>query len=206
MAVRDVLWACPVCRTPGGIRRGKWRTESCQACGTRFRRGRGAAIVAERGTSREERPVRDWLDGLGAVRLPTARPDGTVLGPEPVRVKRSRAQRALRFGSQLLGWVELYDKPVKGAITLQTDRLSFQPEAGSPTLWPIDALRGIQPASSSLQLRLPDQLVSLKFPDGSVRLWTRVLGEVVQDHYRRSGREVFELQPCVRTCLPSSAP
>ncbi|HEX6309186.1 MAG TPA: hypothetical protein VFZ69_13405 [Longimicrobiales bacterium] len=146
------------------------------------------------------RTVRAWLERLGPATLPVPGPDGVILGPEPVRVKRSARQRPLRFGPGVLGWVEIYDRPEQGTIALTREGLTFRREGAAPSLWSLEGLKGVQPASSSLQLRYADQLLSLKFPEGSVRLWTRTLGEALREHHRRAGRAVVELQPCVRTC------
>jgi hypothetical protein len=205
MAVRDLLWGCPLCRAPGGIRP-DGRRERCRACGAEFRRGRGSTIVAKIEGSSRVRSAGDWLSILGPVEAPRADADGLILGPERVRVKRSRRQNPLRYAGELLGWVELYDKAQRGTMSLRSDGLHFQPEEGPAVSWAPGDLTGLQPASSSLQLGLHREMASVKFLEGSVRLWTRALSDLLREHYRRSGRDVLELQPFVRTCILQGAP
>jgi len=199
MAIRDVLWACPICRVPGGIGPG----EACRSCGTTFRRGRGARIVARTAAGSEERPAAEWLQRVADVPLPGPRDDGSILGPEAVRVKTASRHKPLYFGRRLLGWVEVFERPVTGMLVLRTDALHFRTGDGSTKeVWELAGLRGIQPASSALQLALPDRRVaSVKFLESSVRLWARVLTEALRADCRRRGLELLELQPTIRTCV-----
>ena len=205
MAVRDLLWGCPLCRAPAGIRP-VGRRERCRACGAEFRRGRGSTIVARMDGSTRVRSAGDWLAILGAVEAPRADDDGHILGPEPVRVKQARQQNPLRYSGELLGWVEVYEKPQRGTMSLRVDGLHFQPGEARALHWAPGDITGLQPASSSLQLGLRGQMASVKFLEGSVRLWTRALSDLLRDHYRRSGRDVLELQPFVRTCIMQGTP
>lgn len=205
MAVRDLLWGCPLCRTPGGIRP-DGRRERCRSCGAEFRRGRGSTIIARMDGSSRVRSAGDWLSTLGPVEAPQADADGLILGPERVSVKQSRQQNPLRYSGELLGWVEVYDKTQKGTMALRIDGLHFRPEGGAEVHWEPGDLTGLQPASSSLQLGLHRHMASVKFLEGSVRLWTRALSDLLREHYRRSGRDVVELQPFVRTCIMQGAP
>ena len=206
MAVRDLLWGCPLCRAPDGIRP-HGRVERCRACGARYRRGRGVIIVAERAGVVLERTAAEWTETLGPAHAPDARPDGIILGPERVRVKITRNQKALRFGRDLLGWVEVYGKARRGTMTLRVDGLLFQPDTGTRIEWAPGDLTGLQPASSALQLGLSRQVASVRFRDASVRLWTRALSDLLRTYYHSLGRDVVELQPVVRTrILTGSAP
>ena len=206
MAVRDLLWGCPLCRAPDAIRP-HGRAERCRACGARFRRGRGVVIVAERAGDVLERTAAEWTATLGPAQTPEAQPDGVILGPERVTVKITRHQKTLRFGGDLLGWVEVYGRARRGTLTLRVDGLLFQPDTGSRTEWGPGDLTGIQPASSALQLGLRSRMASVRFRDASVRLWTRALSDLLRTHYHSLGREVVELQPVVRTrILTGSVP
>ena len=202
MAVRDLLWGCPLCRVPGAIRP-LGRRERCRACGAEFRRGRGARIAVRAGELRHERGAAEWLAELGPVIAPSAGPDGLILGPEPVRVKVTTGQKPLHFGDQLLGWVETYGRVRPGILTLRTDGLHFQPARGQAALWRPDDVTGLQPASSSLQVGLRDVMASVRFLEGSVRLWTRAVSDLLHSHYRHHGREVVEFQPFIRTARAS---
>ena len=199
MAVRDLLWGCPICREPGGIRPAG-RRERCRSCGAVFRRATGARILAQQGNFRDERSAAEWMALLGPVQSSAPDEHGVVLGPESVTVRLSRHQEPLRFGGELLGWVEVYEKKRRGSLTLREDSLIFQPTGGKAVGWAVSDLMGIQPASSSLQLALHGHMASIKFVEGSVRLWTRALSDRIRDHYRRQGRDILELQPFVRTC------
>ena len=205
MAVRDLLWGCPLCRSPGAIRP-DGRRERCRECGAEFRRGRGSTIVARIDRSTRVRSARDWLSILGPVQAPRADADGLILGPERVTVKQARHQNPLSYSGELLGWVEVYDKPQQGTMSLRVDGLHFRPDAGVGVHWRPGDLTGLQPASSSLQLGLHRQMASVKFLEGSVRLWTRALSDLLREHYRQSGRDVLELQPFVRTCIMQGTP
>lgn len=198
MAVRDLLWGCPLCRAPGAIR-GKGRREQCRECDATFRRSRGARIVVERDGVRSDRSAQEWLALMGPVQAPEADPRGLILGPERVRVKFTRQQRPLRWRSELLGWVEVYDRPMEGELSLRLDGLHLQPARGRMVHWQAEDLTGLQPASSAIQIGLHDSMASVKFLDTSVRLWTRALTDLLRNHYRLAGREVVELQPFVRT-------
>jgi hypothetical protein len=122
-------------------------------------------------------------------------------------VKITRNQKALRFGRDLLGWVEVYGRARRGTMTLRVDGLLFQPDSGTRVEWAPADLTGLQPASSALQLGLRRQVASVRFRDASVRLWTRALSDLLRTYYHSLGRDVVELQPVVRTrILTRSAP
>ena len=205
MPVRDLLWGCPLCRTAGGIRP-DGRRERCRSCGAGFRRGRGSTIIASMDGSTRMQSAAEWLSSLGPVQAPPPDADGLILGPEQVRVRHARRHNPLRYSGELLGWVEEYDRPRQGIMSLRVDGLHFQPQRGTALHWSPGEITGLQPASSSLQLGLHRQMASVKFLEGSVRLWTRALSDLLRDHYRRIGRDVLELQPFVRTCLTQEAP
>jgi hypothetical protein len=98
----------------------------------------------------------------------------------------------------MVGWFELYEPARRGTMLLRTDGLHLT--IGSETRhWRPEQVTGLQPASSSIQLRLGAELASVKFVEGSVRLWTRALTDLLRRHHRACGREVIELQPCIRT-------
>ena len=204
MPVRDVLWACPLCRTTGAIRP-QGRTERCASCGAGFRRGRGARILVRANGSVTERPTGDWLRDLGPPTPPEPGPDGVVLGPEAVRVKFTCGQEPLHWRGHTVGWVELYDKTRRGSLTLHENRLTLLLDDG-PLAWSPEDVTGLQPASSSIQLRLGERMASFKFLEGSVRLWTAALMQVLRRHHDACGREIVELQPFVRTRPRNRAP
>lgn len=205
MAVRDLLWGCPICRAPGSIRP-EGKRETCRSCGAAFRRSQGARILAEHAGTAVERPAGEWLAVLGPAKAPPPDHDGRILGPEQVRVKLTRGQKPLRWAGQLIGWVEDYTSARPGTMTLRSDGLHFEPLRGSPVHWGPSDLSGLQPASSSLQLGLHGRMASVKFIEGSVRLWTRALSDLLLRYHLECGRQVLELQPSVRTCAIRSLP
>lgn len=199
MAVRDLLWGCPLCRASGSIRP-RGRQEVCRSCGATWRRSRAARILADHDGMLDDRKAEAWLALLGPVRAPPADGTGLILGPEKVRVKLTRGQNPLHWAGELLGWVEVYGPAQTGNMTLRIDGLHFQPLSGTALHWSPADLTGLQPASSSLQIGLHGRMASVRFIEGSVRLWTRGLSDLLQRHYRQAGRDVLELQPCIRTC------
>lgn len=203
MPVRDVLWACPVCQTAGGIRK-SGRREQCVRCGARYRRGAGARIVAEHSGGREDVHVADWLRRLGPIRLPEPGPGGTILGPEPVRVKRASSHAAVRWAGELLGFMEVYGGSQPGFLTLREDGLGFRSEGGSE-VWPLEDITAVMPASSAIQIGFgPGDLRAVRFVDGSVRLWTRAIQDVLSRHYAARGLDLTQTQPCLRTCAAAT--
>jgi hypothetical protein len=143
------------------------------------------------------RPATEWLADLGPPMPPPPGDDGVILGPEAVRVKFTRRQEPLRWRGHTLGFVEIYESAIRGTLTLADDGLRL--DAAEVRRWDAAAIRGVQPASSSVQLVLGREMVSLKFLEGSVRLWTAALTRFVRHHHAACGREVIELQPLVRT-------
>lgn len=204
MAISDLLWACPLCRTTGSVRyarRGFFRRrDECAVCDAVFTRGDGATIVAMRdGGSRIVRPAAEWERILGPVTVPEPDDDGRILGPHRVAIRRAAGQRPLRFGSELLGWVESYTADHGGSLTLRPGTIEFQAEDGRASdVWPVAGITGIQPASSALQLAFGSDMVSVRFREGALRLWTRALAEQVVAHHAAAGRDVVEFQPRVR--------
>ena len=197
MPVRDVLWACPACRAKGDIRP-RGRREVCRSCGAEFRRGRGARIIVRQNGASTDRATGEWLRELGPPIPPAAGPDGVVLGPEAVRVKFTDGQQPLQWRGHILGWVERYGRGLRGTLTLREDGLVLS-IGGSELRWPAERITGLQPASSSIQLRMPDRMASFKFLEGSVRLWTAALTHVLRQYHEACGREILELQPFLRT-------
>jgi hypothetical protein len=142
----------------------------------------------------------EWLERLGPVLLPSPDARGGIIGPELVRMKRTTGQTRYYFGNSFLGWVETYDEPRKGVLELRSDGLHFSAFDGSTECWPIERITGLQPASSTIQLGLRGHMVSLKFIEGSVRLWTAALSSLIRAHYEREGYDVLVLQPHLRVC------
>lgn len=201
MAIRDLLWACPECGVEGGLR-SLGRGETCAACGTRYRRGEGALIEAERPRSgRQKLPAVAWVD-----RLPQLSVEARLHGKEVIHEERTLARFAegeavVRQGGSYLNRIERFGPKVAGALTLEAARLVFRREGGEGRAFPFERLTAVQPSSSTLQIKARDAaLASFRFPDGSARFWEELLTAALRRHYRTTGRgEIVEFQPRIVT-------
>jgi hypothetical protein len=192
-----------------GIRR-LARRERCVGCGARFRRGRGATIAVERGEQQLTRSAGEWLRVLGGLSLPERAAEGVILGPEQVVVRVAAEQRPLHDGAELLGWIESFGPPMNGRLTLTIDQLRFErpPPAGSDDAvlaWPLRAIRAVQPASSALQIATGRTVAAIRFPNSSLRLWSRAVTTRLRLVYAAESLEITEFQPCIRTCTAGLA-
>lgn len=105
MAIRDLLWACPLCATTGGLRDHR-HGERCDACGAELRRDLGATIIASTdagGTTRMS--AAQWLERLPP-RDPASVP--SELGPEPVVLRVAAGKQPVRRGRELIGWLDRF--------------------------------------------------------------------------------------------------
>src|SRR3954466_2344509 len=112
MAIRDLLWRCPLCNTIEGIQRTA-RGEVCVGCNARYKRGRGASIVAHpKDGSPISREPREWLDSLEAGDLDGegfTLPEGeSPPYRQPCVARIARNFRKIARRGEFLGWVELY--------------------------------------------------------------------------------------------------
>ena len=202
MGLADLLWACPECGADRGLN-AQGRAYVCRSCATRFRRGRGADIRAER------------PDGTVVVRSPA---EWTALLPDPAGVLREggaetplRAARVtwqevtgfdtVRDRDGYLNRVELWGDERPGRLELWPDALVHVPEGEGPTHSPLDSVIAVQASSSSLQVNRREQpLVSFRFEDDSILLWEELLRAALRDFFRRTGRgEIVEFQPRIAT-------
>jgi hypothetical protein len=192
VALKDLLWACPLCARLSGIRR-SGKHEECAQCGTTFRRGSGASIIAlAPGREPIAASVPDWLAMLPP--FPELPEDPAA---ERVIIRRVRqTMRVLRDGA-LLGWAERFGKRVKGTLALNANEVRMTAEDATAVTWALEHLVAIQPSSTSLQLRARGGApISVSFLDASVLLWERWLQDAVQRRWRDLGRgEVHEFQP-----------
>jgi hypothetical protein len=203
MPIKDLLWACPLCHQIESID----TAGRCGACHARFTRGRGARIRAlTRDGSEEQHPL-DWLaqlpwpdlDGDGRALPAGLRPPFT----QPVEVRLGVAEVPLRKAGAFLGIVEKFGPSHAGQLELAEASLSFTPGVeGRPKgwSWPLTEITAIQPSSSSIQLKARGrQVVSMRFPAGSLRLWEQRLQYCVRAAYEREGKgNVVEFQPHIR--------
>ena len=204
MAVRDLFWGCPFCKAAGRIRKVRLR-EKCMECGATFQRGAAATIVGSHGRVSRVLSAAQWLEMLGPIRVPEPDEAGRILGPELVRVKRTTGQRQFYYGAAFLGWIETYDHPRAAQLELYTDGLHLRTRDGVEERWTLEQITGLQPASSTIQLGFRDHMVSIKFVEGSVRLWTAALSQLLHEFYERQGFEILVLQPHIRVCRAATS-
>lgn len=196
MAIRDALWACPFCRAIDSIRPAG-DDEACSACGATFRPAPRAMITAGPPASPPEtRSVEDW-----EARLPSL--DQAAEGP-PGRasaiLRTATAPRPVRFREGLLGWAERFGPKTPATVEIDEDFLRLRTDAREQT-WELTTVTAVQPSSSAVQLHRRDgALISLAFPEASVRLWEARLQAAVRRAYRNAGRgEITDFHPTIRT-------
>lgn len=203
MAIPDLLWACPACGQDRGLD-AEGRACRCIRCGTAFRRGRGAAIMANApdGSRTVLRPA-EWLarlpDPQSLVR--ETRGDGDAIRTSRVSTRRVTGSERVFDEHGYLNRIEIWGEPEPGRLELRSDRLVWSPEKASPEEWTLGSLTAVQASSRAVQLnRAPVPPVEVRFHDDSVFLWERLLHAALRDHYARTGRrEIVEFQPRIVT-------
>ena len=204
MALRDLLWACPRC----GQDRSFDENNVCLACGTAYRRGRGARIIARAPDGAETvRLAAEWVDDLpDPASLVPGDPDREVRSAR-VRARRVTGEEVVRDENGYLNRIETYGAPAPATLILFPDRLvlswDHDPEQGraSSETWPLEELTAVQASSSSLQLKARGRaLISLRLDDDSVYLWELLVRAALRFLYGKTGRgEILEFQPRIVT-------
>jgi hypothetical protein len=201
MAIRDLLWACPLCGAEESLRPTDGG-EACRACGATFRRGRGAEIeaVPPDGGVPIVRHAAEWVRRLPPVRLPGEGEDGgeeVLYRRAPVEARVAISDTPVRRGRLYLGRVERFGPPWPGTLELTSHALVFAPEGGTPCRWPFEDIGAVQPSSGVLQIKpRREPVVTFRFTEGSVRLWQELIEAALRRFYRRTGRgEIIEFQP-----------
>lgn len=196
MAIRDLLWACPLCGPPARLRAQR-RGDRCERCGTHYRRGPGSMIVANPPAAEPiTHRAAQWLDMLP--RLDQAAEE-MAQGPEPVEIRIARGREALYDGDELLGWAESYGPRLRGTLTITPEHLRLDAfNAGTIELG-LDRITAVQPSSATLQIKARAQpVVEIRFIEASVRLWESRIQQALRKRYREEGRgEIVEFQPRV---------
>lgn len=213
MAIRDLLWACPICGREGGLSPARRNAEHCQGCATRFSRDRGAAITART----PDRPPltlspAEWVDRLPELgvdeRIRRAETTRSTILSEPAVLRMLVGEEPVYFRGRYLNQIERLGPARSGVLQLYPDRITFRPaqpgegteEAGTIS-WPFGEITAVQPSSSTLQLNsrsLP--LASFKVPGGSIRFWEMLLCAALARYYRANGLgEIIEFQPRIAT-------
>jgi hypothetical protein len=228
MAIRDLLWACPLCGSEGALEpvRG---AEVCHRCGTSYRRGRRATIVARPpGRPTLSLSPAEWLDRLPDIgieeRFRQAANRAGIIHSEPALLRTEIGAETVSFRGTYLKLFVRLGPPRAGILKLETDRIGFHPysepgavaaSSGSSTTssappqptspvsitWAFTDITAIQPSSATLQISARMQpLASLQVPGGSIRFWEELLCAALQAHYTVTGRgEIVEFQPRIVT-------
>ena len=204
MAIRDLLWACPLCGTVGGLARARGG-DACRACGASFRRAGGSAIQARMPDGRvQTRPSAEWAAALPPEPPPAADPDpaGRAGGERFWRRDRVLARFALgdepiRLGGEFLGTMERLGPKRPGALTLTAEALDLRLDDGEVHRWPLEELSALQASGGTVQVRPRGQpIVSFAFPESSARLWEESIAAALRARWRGLGRgEIAEFQP-----------
>lgn len=205
MAIRDLLWACPVCGTEGGIRSAK-KGEACTACGTRYRRGKGAELIAETpGERPRSQPAAVWADRLPATdildRLCGSLDGGGNIHRDRVRARFATSSTPIRHRGRYMNRIERFGPACEGDLRLESERLVLVRDAAAPETWRFDELTAVQASSSTLQIKARGRpVVSFRFLEGSARFWEELLTTALRRHYHATGRgEILEFQPRIAT-------
>ena len=188
--IRDLLWGCVVCGKMESIREVD-RTETCENCGAKYRRARGAQISVEvEGKGIETRTAAEWTGQLPAV---------TPTGSAECLVRVAESDLPVSGYAEYLGRVERFGDFKFGHVELTESALLFKARDGEGSFeWPLSELTAVQPSSTSLQIKARRRPVaSFKFVDSSSRLWEERIQLALRQHY--STREITEFQP--RICL-----
>ena len=213
MPIRDLLWACPLCGAVGGLR-ADGKVERCARCGTMFRRGVRSVIeaVAPDGNV-ERRPAAEWAGRLPADPPPLEPgepagapvPDGAGAGGAGERVqRRDRAlarfalgDEPIRRGRAFLGYMERLGPARPGLLTLTDNRLVLRFDDGEEHPWALEDIAALQASSATIQVRpRGEPIVSLSFPESSVRLWEESVAAALRRKWRSLGRgDIAEFQP-----------
>jgi hypothetical protein len=198
MALRDLMWGCPLCGREGRLR-SRLRTTHCEACGATFRRGEGATIVGRpAGGVEEVGSAAAWLDRTPAAAPPA--PDHS-LGPERAFLRLAEAPIAVRPHGDFVGWGERFGPKRHGLASLTPTDLVFRQGDGTTHRWPLDRITAVQPTGNSLQVKVRDQPVAyFRFFESSVRRWEHWIHHRLRHLHRQAGRgEIVEFQPRIST-------
>src|SRR5215204_1297324 len=107
--IRDLLWGCVICRSSESLRMVD-RIETCEKCGAKYRRARGAQIAVEvQGRGIETRTASEWTALLPPV-TPTGSAECLIRVAEsdiPVGGYGVYLGRIERFGDFKFGQLEL---------------------------------------------------------------------------------------------------
>jgi hypothetical protein len=207
MAIRDLLWACPLCGREGGLRPAGPGRERCAACGAEFRRASGADIAARTADGSLVLPAQTW-----ALRLPAIRAVGAAAQREgegegegraapaarraEVQIRSALGEAPIRIGGRYLGAAERLGPRRPAILVLSADTLGLETTGQGRRTWSLAAVTALQPTSGVLQIRLAGEpLLTIRFLRESVRFWEELLQRTIEAFHAAAGRCVLEFQP-----------
>lgn len=148
------------------------------------------------GSPPETRSVEAWEARLPDLDLAAEQ----AAGPTSAILRAATVPRPIRFRDGLLGWAERFGPKTPATVEIDDDLLRIRTDGREQT-WEFATVTAVQPSSSAVQLhRRNGELISLAFPEASVRLWEARLQVAVRRAYRNAGRgEITDFHPTIRT-------
>jgi len=203
MALKDVLYRCPVCGHEDMA--GRKDHAHCPSCGRHYLRGPAPArIRIEEPGGERTVPARELVRRVNSEAEPvTGDPadggDGSAGGIEetPVRVRWGVGEDTVRYRGELLGFTERLGPRSEMRLRLTKNALELLGDADHRRRWNLMDLRAVQASSSSLQVyTLAQELVHFRFLEDSAFRWEALLQSTLRQAYLEAGRgEIVEFQP-----------
>lgn len=184
--IKDLLWACVVCRSEESLRQDD-KVERCEQCGATYWRARGAEITIESRGHRETRRAGEWSALL---------PPVTPVGSATCSLSIAHSDEPIRSYGEYFGRFEKFGEAHIGTLSVDEDTLHFAYDRHEMN-WPLLELSAIQLSSSTLQVKAKRQpVMTIRFAQSSPRLWEERLQAAVRKAYESAGLgEVVEFQP-----------
>lgn len=200
MALKDVLYRCPLCGADA--MEGRKDHAHCSSCGRHYLRGPAPARirVEEPGGERAVLAA-ELVERVGSFAGPVTGDGGEGSGEEvqetPVRVRWAVGEETVRYGGELLGFTERLGPRTEMRLRLTPTALELLGDEDRRRRWNLMDLRAVQVSSSSLQVyTLARELVHFRFLDDSAFRWETLLQETLRAAYREAGKgEIIEFQP-----------
>lgn len=204
MSLRILLYRCPVCGHHPLT--GAGDEASCPGCGVLYHRGGAPALIRIIPGGGEEEAVevpaavltRALEEWGGAVSTASREPEGGLRAEADVQLTCGEEESVLRARGEFVGFREKMGETEAGRLILEPSRLHFSPSSGMGDMaWALRDIRGVQTASSALQLYMASGLLlHFRFVDDSCRRWDELLRHAIQEVWREEGRgEIAEFQP-----------
>lgn len=203
MALTDFLYRCPACGAEP--LEGRGRAASCGGCGRTFVPTANRRALRVEGAAGHEGEMtmpeaRAAIDARGGA---LSRAEGSELRRTArVRLRLAEREEPVYYGGRLLGWFEKFGTGREGRLALDDTTVSFTPDdpKGPSHAWTLLDVRALQSSSSTVQISLPGDRISLfRFPADSSRRWEELFQEALRRAWLAAGRgEIVEFQPRIR--------